>query len=316
MRGLGQESRRVRGRGVQAIAGWIRFLPEADRGGESAVVQEVPQDVGLRRPAVVAFGERAVNEGLDDHVALAVEGGGIRSEEAEKEGGAGCAGRCLERPARLPLHRKATIKQLQCGGGEAIPRSQEEKTIMRIRLTLAVSTLAGLLLTAPAPGQAPGESFTATASVKSDAVTGTVPVTIVIKHWATDAERAKVMKALHDGGSKAAKAVLAKMRDSGTLELAKTKGAIKYAYARSTGSGRIVTVVTAKPLYHLGGGLPDAKPKAGYDLAIALLVLEADGTGHGELSPAAKVSADDSGAIVVDDYGEAKIWLKGIANKK
>ena len=137
---------------------------------------------------------------------------------------------------------------------------------MRLSFTLAASALAGMVLTAPARGQAPGESFTATASVKSDAVTGTVPVSIVIKHWATDAERAKLMKTLKSGGTLQLKAALAKMRDSGTLTLAKTTGAVKYAYATSTGSGRIVTVLTAKPLYHLGGGLPDAKPKAGYDV--------------------------------------------------
>lgn len=184
-------------------------------------------------------------------------------------------------------------------------------------LTLAATALASSILFTPvAFGQAAGEAFTATASVKSDAGTGTAPVTIVIKHWATDAERAKVMKALKSGGTPALKAALAKMRDSGTLALAKTQGAIKYAYATSTGSGRLVTVVTSQPLYHLGGGLPDAKPKAGYDVAVALLVLEADGTGHGELSPAAKVKIDDAGAISVDDYGDAHIWLKGIAPKK
>jgi len=187
---------------------------------------------------------------------------------------------------------------------------------MRLSFTLAASALAGMVLMAPATGQAPGEAFTATASVKSDALTGTAPVSIVIKHWATDAERANVMKALKSGGTPALTAALAKMRDSGTLGLAKAHAAIKYAYATSTGSGRLVTVVTAKPLYHLGGGLPDAKPKAGYDVAVALLVLEADGTGHGELSPAAKVKIDDSGAISVDDYGDAHIWLKGIAPKK
>lgn len=187
---------------------------------------------------------------------------------------------------------------------------------MRFRLTLAFSTLAGLVLAAPAPGQAAGESFTATASVKSEELIGTAPVRIVIKHYATDAERDSVMKALRSGGTPAVRQVLAKMRDSGTLELAKTSAPIKYAYSHSTGSGRIVTVVTAKPLLHLGGGLPDAKPKAGYDVAVALLVLEADGTGHGELSPGAKVKADESGAVVIEDYGDAKIWLKGVAPKK
>jgi hypothetical protein len=187
---------------------------------------------------------------------------------------------------------------------------------MRLRtLTFAAAALASAILEAPALGQA-GESFMATASVKSEDVTGTAPVAVVIKHWATDAERAKVMKALKSGGTPALKSALSKMRDSGMLSLAKQKAAIKYAYATSTGVGRLITVVTAKPLYHLGAGLPDAKPKAGYDVAIALLVLEGDGTGHGELSPAAKVKIDDLGAISVEDYGYAKIWLKGVAPKK
>ena len=187
---------------------------------------------------------------------------------------------------------------------------------MRFPMTIAVSALAGLAVVASAPGQAAGEAFTATASVKSDAVTGTAPVSIVIKHWATDAERASALKALRSGGTQSLKKALATMKDSGTLQLSTTTAAIKYAYTQSTGSGRIVTVLTAKPLYHLGGSLPDAKPKAGYDVAVAVLVFEADGTGHGELSPAAKVSADDSGAVIVDDYGDAKIWLKGLTKKK
>jgi len=188
---------------------------------------------------------------------------------------------------------------------------------MRLRtLTLAAALASSILVASAALGQAAGESFTATASVKSDAVTDKTPVTIVIKHWATDAERDKVMKALKEGGTPAVKAVLTKMRDAGALEHGKTRAPIKYARALSTGSGRIVTVVTSKPVYHLGGSLPDAKPKAGYDVAVALLILEADGTGHGELYPAARVKADDSGAVVIEDYGDAKIWLKGVAPKK
>jgi hypothetical protein len=188
---------------------------------------------------------------------------------------------------------------------------------MRLRtLTLAASALASSILLASAALGQPGEAFTATASVKSDSVTDKTPVAIVIKHWATDAEHDKVMKALKDGGTPAVKAVLTKMRDAGTLEHAKTRAPIKYAYAHSTGSGRIITVVTAKPVYHLGGSLPDAKPKTGYDVAVALLVLEGDGTGHGEFYPAAKVRADESGAVVIEDYGDAKIWLKGIAPRK
>jgi hypothetical protein len=34
------------------------------------------------------------------------------------------------------------------------------------------------------------------------------------------------------------------------------------------------------------------------------------------MAPAAKIRMDDSGAIVVDDYGGAKVWLKDVAKAK
>jgi hypothetical protein len=122
--------------------------------------------------------------------------------------------------------------------------------------------------------------------------------------------------AVKSGGTPAVKAALEKMRDAGTLELGGNKAPIKYARARSTGSGRLITVVTAEPVLHIGAGLPDANPKAGYDLAVALLILDANGAGHGELAPAAQVKANESGALVISDYGAAKVWLKGIARAK
>ena len=183
----------------------------------------------------------------------------------------------------------------------------------------AAAALAGIVLAASGvSGQAApaSETYTATASVKSEDLHGTAPVRILIRHFATDAERASVMKALKSSGTPAVKAVLAKMKTSGTLELAKTKATIKYAYASMAGSTRIVTVATDHPLLHLGGGLPDAKAKAGYDLAVALLYVEADGSAHGELYPAAKVATNESGAITIEDYGDAKIWLKDVAKAK
>jgi hypothetical protein len=184
-------------------------------------------------------------------------------------------------------------------------------------LSLAALALVGSAL-APAavPGQPAGEAFTATASVKSDAGSATAPVRISIERFATDAEQATIVGALKSGGTPAVKAALEKMKDAGTLELGEKKVPVKYARARSTGSGRIITVLTAEPVLHIGAGLPDAKPKAGYDLAVALLILDANGAGHGELDPAAKVKANASGAIVISDYGAAKVWLKGIARAK
>jgi hypothetical protein len=172
------------------------------------------------------------------------------------------------------------------------------------------------LASSPMAAQSSGEMFTATASMKSEAASATAPVKISVTHFATDAERSSVMSALKTGGTPAMRQVLAGMKDAGSIEVGQRSTPIKYAYARPTGPGRLVTIVTAQPIIFLGAGLPEAKPKAGYDVAIALLVLEGNDSGHGELAPAAKVKINESGAVVVDDYGADKVWLKDVARTK
>jgi len=177
-------------------------------------------------------------------------------------------------------------------------------------LTLAAAFAGSFLVVAAARGQA-GETFTATASVKWKGKTHTAPVRISIQEMSSEAERTELMAALKKG-THAGKEVLQKMKDRGEIDAGEWKAPIRYAFARSTGSGRVLSLVTAQPLLHIGAGLPDSKPKTGYDVAVAILVLEADGSGHGEIAPAAKVHMNASGAIVVDDYASAKVWLKGI----
>jgi hypothetical protein len=161
-----------------------------------------------------------------------------------------------------------------------------------------------------------GESFTATASMKTDAASATAAVKISIDRYATEKERTAVMAALKSGGTAGLREAVAKMKDAGTIEVGQRKTAIKYAYSRPTGDGRLVTVITAEPIAFLGAGLPEAKPKAGHDVAAALLVLDGSGAGHGELAPAATIKTNESGAVVVDDYGDAKVWLKDVAKAK
>ena len=180
----------------------------------------------------------------------------------------------------------------------------------------AVALGEAILAPSAASAQAGGETFTATASAKSADASATAKVTVAIERFATEAERAALVKALKEGGTAAARPVLSGMKDSGYLELGQRRTPIKYAYARSTGSGRLITVVTAQPILFLGAGLPEAKPKSGYDFAVAILDLDASGKGEGELAPAAKVKMNESGAVVIDDYGAEKVWLKSVAPAK
>ncbi len=183
-------------------------------------------------------------------------------------------------------------------------------------LSLAALAFAGsALVPAALPAQPAGEAFVATASV-SEGGSGSAPVRISIERFATEAERDAVVAAVKSGGTPAVKTALAKAKDAGTIEVGGRKTPIKYAYARPTESGRIVTVVTAEPILFLGSTLPSPKPKAGFDLGVALLIVDATGAGSGEFAPAAKVGTTEAGAIVISDYGDAKIWLKGVAKAK
>jgi hypothetical protein len=177
---------------------------------------------------------------------------------------------------------------------------------------------AAVLLAASARVLAAGapESFTATASIKTGSKPTTSPVKISVNRYSSETERSAVMGAIRAGGTHALREAVAKMDDAGSIEIGDKKTPIKYAYARSTGSGRIVTLITADPILKLGPGMPEFKQTAGHDVAAALLVLDGQGRGHGEFAPAATLKTNKSGAIVVEDYGKAKVWLKGVAKAK
>ena len=85
---------------------------------------------------------------------------------------------------------------------------------------------------------------------------------------------------------------------------------------RPTDGGRLITVVAPTPILHVGAGVPDAQPKAGFDLALAALDVKTAGAGSGELAPAATVKVNDAGALQTQDYGAETIRLTNIQVKK
>jgi len=184
--------------------------------------------------------------------------------------------------------------------------------------TMRVCAIVAIALACALPGvQAQSkETYTATASLKTaGGASASAPVTVTIDRYATDAERDALMAALKKGGGESARALLAKGKDLGTIQVGARHTPIKYAYARSLGDGRLVTIVTAEPIALIGAGLPGAKPKEGFDQGLALLQLSSSGPGTGELSPAAKIKLDDKGAVVTEDYGAEVVRLTNIVKK-
>jgi carbon monoxide dehydrogenase subunit G len=160
------------------------------------------------------------------------------------------------------------------------------------------------------------ETFTATASVKGSSARASADVRVTVTRFATDAERESVWKAVTDGGTAGAQRALAALPDAGFIQVGEQRTAIKFASRRDTGAGDLITVVTKEPILFLGAGLPDAKPTAGFDVAIAMLEVKDSGGGVGELAPAAKIAIGANGGLVIDDYGGPVIWLNGIARVK
>jgi hypothetical protein len=177
---------------------------------------------------------------------------------------------------------------------------------------MTTTLLAGVLLAANLAGQPGNLTFTATATVSAPSKKASVPVTIHIDRFITDADRDTVVAAVKANDQPGTTKALAALPDLGYITLGEKRTPIKYAYARSTGSGRLITVVTAQPIFFIGGSEKNAKPKQGYDLALALLVLDGNDTGDGELAPAVRVKVDN-GAIVTDDYGSEKVRLVKVA---
>jgi len=177
----------------------------------------------------------------------------------------------------------------------------------------AAAALTVLAAGAALPARAFAQTFKATATVKSPGKSASVPVTVHIDHFISDADRDKVVAAVKGQKAGEPHKTLAALPDLGYIALGETRTPLKYAYARSTGAGRLITVVTAKAIYYIGGRDPDAKPKEGYDMALALLVLDGNDTGDGEFAPAVKLKLDANGAIVTQDYGSEVVRLEKIA---
>jgi len=163
--------------------------------------------------------------------------------------------------------------------------------------------------------QGRSETFTADATVvRPNGTVASAKLTAVIESFATEEDRDTVIAALKKGGT-AARDLLASSKNVGSIQVGATPTAVKYAYARPVGSGRLITLVTAEPIHFVGGDLPDAKPKAGYDFGLVLLDVSGPQPGHGEVAPAARVRVDAQNAIVTEDYGAEVVRLSNVVRQ-
>jgi hypothetical protein len=190
---------------------------------------------------------------------------------------------------------------------------------MNVRQTAlgGVLFLVSVAVAAPVRAQAGAETFTATASVKTAAAaTATAPVTIVVSRKMSQDEADNLTAAFKNGGAPALRKALDGVPATGSVRLGDgAETPTRLTVERTTDKGRLLTIVTDKPLLFLGAGLPGAKPKDGYDFGVIDLEVDSAGTGAGTLSPAATITVKN-GAFTVDDYSSELVRLTGVKKVK
>jgi hypothetical protein len=165
---------------------------------------------------------------------------------------------------------------------------------------------------APRPAGAP-ETFTATARAKNTSSEVSGALVIRISRYTPDFDRTTVETALREGGYPRFVTALRNAPEVGQLVLADGQPyTIRYARERISGNSRTIVVVTDRPVLFLGSARADAKPRAGFEVAVVDLQLDGKGAGKGTMAAAARVRPDGTGGVIVDDYAEEPIALTSV----
>ncbi len=157
-------------------------------------------------------------------------------------------------------------------------------------------------------GQSAAEVYTATAAVKTaGGASASAPVTISIDRKMSPREAETLTAAFKSGGAAALRKALVGVAPTGSVKLGGASATpTRLTIERASGKGRLLTMVTDQPVLFVGGGMPDAKPKEGYDFAVIDIEVDGSGNGAGTLAPAAKIKLNQD-AFVVEDYGGVEV---------
>jgi len=190
-------------------------------------------------------------------------------------------------------------------------------TTRQITLCTLLSFAALVPIAAATSIQTGAETFSATAAIKTaGGAAATAPVTITVTRKMSQAETDKYTGAFATGGLTGLRKALTGVAPTGSIQIGSGKPTpTSLTLERPSDRGRLITIVTNQPLMFIGAGLPEAKPKEGFDFGIVDLVVADNGTGSGTMSPAAKVTVKQ-GVFVIDEYSGELVRLTGVKKVK
>jgi hypothetical protein len=143
------------------------------------------------------------------------------------------------------------------------------------------------------------------------ATTITSVLTINVEQAMPAFRRTKLIDALKIGGYPEFLKTLRSLPPIGSIKTEKREVELKYLNEETTSTGRRLVLVADRPLFFLNRDTD--KKKAGYELTMVELRFDEAGGVTGTITGAAKVrpSPQGDGGVVLDDYDEAPVQLKG-----
>jgi hypothetical protein len=186
-------------------------------------------------------------------------------------------------------------------------------TVLATVLFVGVST--GIGAQAARPDTAP-EVFSATAQAKTASAAVSGKLEVRISRYTPDFDRKTVEEALRLGGYPRFLTTLRNAPEVGQLTLADGPPyVIRYARETAQGAGRAIVLVTDRPVFFVGSARTDAKPRAGYEVAVIQIQVDGAGRGRGSMAAAARVRPDGNGGVLLDDYADALIEVTNVTRR-
>ena len=157
------------------------------------------------------------------------------------------------------------------------------------------------------------QTYSATLRARADSGVSSAFMKLHIQQYTADKDRNAVLDALKLGGYPEFLKALRTAPEVGYVELGSQKYSIRWARETDDGKVRTIVLVTDKPMYFVGGGAPDAKPRAGYEVALLRLRMDPAGIGEGDMAGAARVRPGGETGVEVEDYASEPIKLTSIS---
>ena len=180
-----------------------------------------------------------------------------------------------------------------------------------ISLALSVALLDGAVQSPRKPPPLP-ETFSANANVVGTGGAAAATFKVRVDRYVADHDRDAIRGALKAGGYPAFLTALRAAPGLGEVTYGSQTFTVRWATQEPVKNGRTIVLITDKPMAFVGGGAVDAKPRAGYEVAVMRINMDDSGLGSGEMAAAARVKPGGATGVVIDDYAEKPIKLVSV----